>query len=193
MFGTKKSSEVVSMAPVTDFDDPVIKATLSGNWLTLALSRLQTNYRSGYERHDWDEPSAQGVVHLDIGYDRVLRAELNISTQVSDPPRGQIGNAYLIGAREATSRQSYVLLKAAIADPGGKITAALQDSFNSAALSGSGWVHVRLRREKLDLEAVMTDLNEKKYGAHHHITEVNFMCETILSKAPIGSWAWMEK
>lgn len=190
MFGSKKAAKPSPLEPVTDFDDQAIKLALTGEWLSLALARLQTNFRTGYERHDWDEPSAQGVVHFETGFDRLIRAELHINTEPREETRGRIGRAHLTSMRELGGDPGFILLRVAIADPRGKITSALQDSFNSAALSGNRFVHVHFRREEPNFEAMLTELKESGYGAYHSLTEISFKRETILPKAPVGSWSW---
>lgn len=83
----------------------------------------------------------------------------------------------------------HVVLKVLLSDRRGKIEAALQNAFEFAALSGNRFVHIAFRREKLDADALIADLQDAGNG-RHPLTEISLRRQLTLPRAPTWSWLW---
>lgn len=189
VFGKKQGAGAPRLKWVDKFDAAEVKAALRGRWLTLALARFDAPFSSRLDRDYLEPPAARGVVHFDIGYDSMIPAEL---TFLENEPfdRARVGNARFNFYNSVGDDPAHVLLEVRISDPRGKIAAALQEAFTSAALSQARFVHVSFRREELDQDAVAGALLEKGLGGSHDLTEISFSRTTHLSTAPSWAWSW---
>jgi hypothetical protein len=174
------------------FEAPEVERSLTGEWLTLALSRFEQNYTSRHDLKDWDFPTAIGVVHFGYRTDVAIPVQL---TLVEDelPERGKIGVANYTSVSGDGGGTAMIILKVSVKDKGGKIAKALQEAFTSAAITEERFVHVTMKRAKLDPTDFMQELIEKRYGAHHDLTEIQIKRRTQLPKTPTWSWLWKEE
>jgi hypothetical protein len=185
----RRSSDVAG-----DFDAPEVERALKGEWLTLALSHFETKFTTRHDRHDFDYPAAHGLVHFEYGTFKNIRSRLILDEEPYEPQRGKIGRAHfnhMYGIEDIES--GYVIMEVFVDDPRGIIAKRLQDAFDSAAISQNRYVHISFRREKLDVDAMLTELRQQGYGADHPLTEVRLTRTTILSQAPPSSWTWSKR
>jgi hypothetical protein len=189
MFGNKdKPRPPKKNAPVATFADTIIKSSLQGEWLTLALSKLETTFSTKTDYRQFDDPKAYGLVHFHYGCDRVIRCELHLSSE-EEVKHDRIGwAAYDQIGIDGDSGQ-HVILRIFLPDPRRKIEEALHAAFDSAALSNNRFVHIAFRREKLEVDAVFADMQEKGDG-YHPLTQISLIRQTILPQAPAWSWLW---
>lgn len=188
MFGRKRGEPPTPKnAPVAEFSDPAVKYTLQGEWMTLALSKFEVSFSTRQEARYLDDPKAYGLVHFDFGRERLLRCALTLNREPDEPSYDRVGFAYF--NRFLSKDDPHVLLEVVLADPRGKIESALQKTFEAAALSGNRFVHIAFRREKLDVDAVLADLQDRGNG-RHPLTEISLRRQLTLPKAPAWSWLW---
>lgn len=190
MFSGKSKQKAVTNGPVTDFDHPAIKSALRGEWLTLALATFNTTYSTATTSRPFDDPKAHGVVHFQFGHSSLIRCELTLTSDAHDGRYDRTGHAYF--ELVDFDGDPYVILRASMPDPRQKIEKALQAAFSAAALSEYRFVHVAFRRKELDVEAVLAELKERRYGGDHPLTEISLRTRMVLSKAPTWSWLWSE-
>ncbi|MFP5449043.1 MAG: hypothetical protein ACLGHU_09895 [Alphaproteobacteria bacterium] len=190
MFGSKdKPSPGLKIA--ASFDTHEVKWSLTGEWLTLALSQFEQNYSSRHDRTDWDFPTAIGVVHFEHGTDFAIPVQLTL-VEDERPERGRVGTAHYDSRNDYAGGTEMVILKVAVKDASGKIAKALQDAFTSAAISEERFVHVTFKRGNLDPADFIPKLVENRYGAYHDLAEVHIKRRTHLAKAPAWSWLWKQ-
>lgn len=188
MFGSK-DRQAQGLKIANSFDIYEVKRSLTGEWLTLALSRFEQNYTSRHDRKDWDFPTAIGVVHFDHGSDFVIPVQLTL-TEDEAPDRSKVGVAHYNSRNDGNGGTEMIILEVAVKDASGKVAKALQDAFTSAAISEERFVHVTFKRAKLDPAEFTAELAENRYGAYHDLTEIQIKRRTHLAKTPSWSWLW---
>lgn len=189
MFGSK-DRQGSGLKIANSFETSEVEWSLTGEWLTIALSRFEQKFSSRYDRKDSDFATAIGVVHFDHGTNLAIPVEL---TLLEDKPlgRGKVGVAhYNSQNRIRGDGTELITLEIAVNDKGGKVAKALQDAFTSAGISEERFVHVTFKRAKLDPAELVPDLIEKRYGAYHDLSEIQIRRRTHLAKTPAWSWAW---
>ena len=189
MFRSKdKSKPPGKNAPVATFADTIIKSSLQGEWLTLALSKFETTFSTKTDYRHLDDPKAHGLVHFHYGHDRVIRCELTLSSE-DEVKHDRVGYASYDRMGYDGDDDQHVILRVDLPDPRRKIEQALQAAFDSAALSNNRFVHIAFRREKLDVDAVFADLQDQG-NAGHPLTQISLTRQTLLPQAPAWSWLW---
>lgn len=188
MFGSK-DKQALGLKIANGFDTYEVKRSLTGEWLTLALSRFEQNYTSRHDRRDWDFPIAIGVVHFEHGTDFAIPVQLTL-VEDEAPERGKVGVAHYNSRSGDDGGTEMIILEVAVKDAGGKIAKTLQDAFTSAAISEERFVHVTFKRAKLDPAEFIAELAENRYGAYHDLTEMQIKRRTHLARTPAWSWLW---
>jgi hypothetical protein len=188
MFGGK-SKPGSGLRIASSFEAHEVKRSLTGEWLTLALSRFEQNYTSRYDRKDWDFPTAIGVVHFEHGTDVAIPVQLTL-VEDEQAERGKVGVAHYTSRNDDAGGTEMIILEVAVKDESGKVAKALQDAFTSAAITEERFVHVTLKRAKLDPAEFVSELIEKRYGAYHDLEEIQIRRRTLLPKTPAWSWLW---
>jgi hypothetical protein len=173
---------------VDNFQDPEIKLALRGEWLTLALSHFETTLTTSHFRSEFDCPAAHGVVHFEFGKLKMIRAKLTLIEEPDHIKREQVGHAHFTRMDDILDNErNYVLLEVFVDDPRGKISNMLHLAFESAALSQNRYIHVRLRRARLDIDPMLVELIDKGWGADHPLTELKITRNINLPLAPVSS------
>lgn len=188
MFG-HKAKQASGVRVADSFEGHDVERSLRGEWLVFALSRFETSFTSRYDRSDSDFPVASGIVHFDHGTNVAIPAQLTL-LENEPTERGKVGTAYYSSMSGDAGGLKLIVMEVAVNDPNGKIAKALQDAFDSAALSEERFVHVTFKRAKLDPEEHLPALKGSGYGAYHDLTEIQFKRRTQLAKTPTWSWLW---
>jgi hypothetical protein len=184
-----KSKAKAEGAPVTDLTDWRVKSALQFEHLTLALARFENSITSDPIPNPHDRPVATGIVHFESDSTRVLRADLTFVTELKTDRSIGIGGTYI--NIEGEPGAEYVVLSVEILDPRGKIAAQMQEAFHSASLSKARFLHVELRRPKLDqFSEVMVELAGGTGNAYHPVTQMFIRRQSILPDTPVWAWAW---
>jgi len=191
MKGATSKSPTLRVA--SSLEDKAIEWTLRDEWLTLALSCLETTFTT---RPDGEtEAIALGLVHFDFGTESAIRARL---TLIQEPPRREHTDRigwFSIGVVEGRGHDAgYVLAEVFIDDPRGRLLQKLQAAFDSAAASASRFLHASFRHtafpgRAVDLESVLAELRSKQF-VERPITEMALSHQTVLAHAPPASWVW---
>ena len=188
MFGSK-DKQASGLKIANSFDIYEVERSLTGEWLTLALSRFEQKYTSRHDRKDWDFPTAIGVVHFETGTNFAVPAQLTLIEDEA-AERGKTGVAHYDSRNDGKGGTEIIILEVAVKDADGKIAQARQDAFTSAAISEERFVHVSFRRAKMDPAEFIPELIEKRYGAYHDLIEIDIKRRTHLAKTPAWSWLW---
>ncbi len=188
MFG-HKAKQASGVRVADSFEGHDVERSLRGEWLVFALSRFETSFTSRYDRSDSDFPVASGIVHFDHGTNVAIPAQLTL-LENEPTERGRVGVAHYNSMMGDAGGLKHIVMEVAVNDPNGKVAKALQDAFDSAALSEERFVHVTFKRAKLDPAEHLPALKGNGYGAYHDLTEIQFKRRTQLAKTPIWSWLW---
>lgn len=188
MFGSK-DKQASGLKVANSFDTSEVRWSLTGEWLTVALSRFEQTYTSRHDRKDWDFPTATGVVHFDHGSDVAVPVQITLAEDET-PERGKVGVAHYNSRNDGAGGTEIIILEIGLKDSSGKIAKALQDAFTSAAISEERFVHVTFKRAKLEPTEFVPELIEQRYGAYHDLIEVQIRRRTHLAKTPAWSWLW---
>lgn len=185
----KKAADAPKSAWADSYDGAEIEAALRGEWLTLALAQFESGFTTSFEPHRLDPPIARGVVHFNIGFRRLIPAQLTLH-QEEPVDRARVGRARFNYFNALADEPAHVVLEVAVNDPRGKIAAALHDAFLSAAASQLRFVHVSFRRQEPDAEAILGELRERKYGGGHDLSDISFTRKVSVPSAPAWAWKW---
>ena len=188
MFGSK-DKQAPGLKIANSFNTSEVRLSLTGEWLTVALSRFEQTYTSRHDRKDWDFPTAIGVVHFDHGSEVAIPVQITLAEDET-LERGKVGVAHYNSRKGDAGGTEMIILEIGLKDASGKIANALQDAFTSAAISEERFVHVTFKRAKLDPTEFVPELIEQHYGAYHDLTEVQIKRLTHLAKTPVWSWLW---
>lgn len=174
---------------VSAFDDQAIRWTVTGDWVTLALSRFQISV-AAVEHRSSPEPTAYGVVHQDHATANVLPTILTFNARPGIYKDDRLGTMGFDGKLPREGDPGYLMLRVSVNDPDGRLTRELDAAFQAAASCGERFVHVHLKRDRPDADAIMEGLATNGHGQSMIITDVQFKRLSILPEAPDWSWKW---
>lgn len=166
---------------VESLDDKAVRWALTGEWLTLALARVEQVFATDAPAQ---ETVAYGFVHHDRGSGRHLRAKLTLERR-TDARR--LGSAFI---DTFDSSPPVCLMHVVVSDPDGAAGDRLLTAMDRAARSNMRFLHVRFRRERSDVDDLVGDLAGKGGGAHHDLFAMTFTDQLILPRSPTMARGW---
>ena len=183
----RPKAEIAHKVYADSADNPATKEAFRGEWLTLALSRLQwPDQTAGIYR---SAPRAIGVVHQPYKLDQLVPCELILSDATAEPAES-IGwfSVQLMGLKNKDPE--YVLVTVSINDPAKSFLDSLDRAFLRAAASGLRFVHVDFRRDTKGDGEMFAELRSRRYTERCSIRERRLSVTTCLPNSPSWAGGW---
>src|SRR6266481_3353320 len=133
--------------------------------LTLAQMSFTAGYGIGYDGREIGGPSnyaMRGIVHRIDPQPNSIRCDV----EFVDQPRtdDSIGSCSLQYTDGKPAQERGLLLEVRIFDPGRVHSLRAYESLRDAAISGAKFLHVLLETNKMDANAALQQIREKRFG-----------------------------